>query len=53
MHWDQKKIRCLDLGDMRRGVFLNIAKKLGWQECYGVDANKNWSKIFTEKKLSL
>ena len=44
-----EKIRCLDLGT-GRGVFLNIAKKLGWQECYGVDANKNWSKIFTEKK---
>ena len=44
-----EKKRCLDLGT-GRGVFLNVAKELGWQECYGVDANKNWSKIFTEKK---
>ena len=47
-----EKIRCLDLGT-GRGVFLNIAKKLGWQECYGVDANKIGVKYLLKKGITL
>ena len=44
-----KKNKCLDLGT-GRGIFLDTANKLGWEECYGTDANKNWNKFFKEKK---
>tara|TARA_B100001769_G_C22073287_1_gene577837 strand:- start:25 stop:1086 length:1062 start_codon:yes stop_codon:yes gene_type:complete len=40
--------RCLDLGT-GRGIFLEVAKKLGWKQCYGIDVNKNWKNFFKEK----
>lgn len=44
-----KQKRCLDLGT-GRGTFLNVARDLGWEQCYGFDVNKNWKNNFTEKK---
>ena len=44
-----KQKRCLDLGT-GRGIFLEIANNLGWEQCYGFDVNKNWKKKFIEKK---
>tara|TARA_A100001234_G_scaffold107286_1_gene94230 strand:+ start:1215 stop:2279 length:1065 start_codon:yes stop_codon:yes gene_type:complete len=41
--------RCLDLGT-GRGIFLEVANNLGWEQCYGFDVNKNWKKKFIEKK---